>query len=211
MNMITNQPDLPLDDPRLITLTPADVGFDSSWCDPSHATYGLKNKWTLKRYENHGSLVCRVPRIARLLLVANYAFFRDGIEGLNADEKIKRQWTTKLHRSFAVACNALNLGDYGSPVNFRHSPEVRILRNSLGRDMPRLFNDDLEYNGCTVREWSENEIRETLGLKPLEVTPVEPGTPSPIEPSPLEVFKTRMIRMIESEFDQFIRSQNDEH
>ena len=62
-----------------------------------------------------------------------------------------------------------------------------------------------------VREWSENEIRESLGLKPLEVTPVEPGTPSTLEPSSLEAFKSRLIRMIENELDQFIRSQNNEH
>ena len=211
MNMITNQPDLPLNDPHLITLTPAEVGFDSSWCDPSHATFGFKNKWTLARYEYRGEFVCRVPRIARLLLVANYAYFRDGIEELNAETKIKRQWLSKLNRSFPVACRALNSDVYDTPVSFRHAPEVQILRNRLGDNMPLLFNNDLEYNGCTVREWSENEIRESLGLKPLEVTPVEPGTPSPLDPSSLEAFKSRLIRMIENELDQFIRSQNDEH
>jgi hypothetical protein len=199
MNMI-KQPDLPLNDPHEIILTPAEVGFDSSWCDTSHTTYGLKNKWTLRRYEDHGALVCRAPRITAILLAANYAACRDLVElESNLNIKDKRRWLRKLHKNFARACDALNLNQC-APQNFRHSAEVQILRARLGANMPRLFNDVFEYNGCTVREWTENEIRDAIGLPPIEVI-------TPVEPSPLEAARARMIEFINAEFDKLIGGQ----
>lgn len=199
MNII-KQPDLPLSDLHEIILTPAEVGFDSSWCDPSHATYGKKNKWTLKRYENQGSFVCRVPRIVQVLLVANYAACRDLVEQSSRDLKHKRQWLRTIHKSFSVACDELGLGQC-VPQYLRNSAEVQILRASLGANMPRLFNDAFEYNGCTVREWTENEIRNAIGLPPIEVI-------TPVEPSPLEAARARMIDFINAEFDKLIAGQS---
>ena len=198
-----NQPDLPLNDPHEIILTPAEVGFDASWCDTSHATYGLKNKWTLRRYEDHGALVCRAPRLTALLLAANYAVCRDLIESSSShfpyDEKDKRRWLRTLHKNFSRACDALNLSQC-APQNFRCSAEVQIIRARLGANMPRLFNDEFyqfEYNGCTVREWTENEIRDAIGLPPKKVV-------TPVEPSPLEAARAKMIDFINAEFDKLI-------
>lgn len=203
MNMI-KQPELPLKDPNEIILTPAEVGFDSSWCDTSHPTYGLKNKWTLRRYEDHGALVCRIPRLTRLLLVGNYAALRDLVENSDSDTKNKRRMIAKIHKSFAIACDALNLPRC-YPQNFRYSAETQIIRACLGSNMPHLFKltggDVFEYNGCTVREWTENEIRDAIGLPPREVI-------TPVEPSPLEAARVRMIELINAEFDKLVEGQS---
>ena len=205
MNNESHQQDLPLDESREIILTPLDIGLDSSWRDQSHVAYGHRGKWTMRRIEDKGVFVCRVPLIKPLLLAANYAFFRDILDSLESEE-IKRELRGILHKEFDVACDKLNLKRY-IPSSFRNWPEVEIMRAVMCDRMPKLFNDELRYNSRTVREWTENEVRSAIGLESVEVL-------KPIQVSPLEQLRARikdeLLTLVDQRFDEFSKVEQDD-
>tara|TARA_Y100001973_G_scaffold81918_1_gene120901 strand:- start:2688 stop:3308 length:621 start_codon:yes stop_codon:yes gene_type:complete len=206
MNDKKHQQDLPLEQSREIVLTPLDIGLDSSWRDQNHVTYGNRGKWTMRRVEDKGVFVCRVPLIKPLLLAANYAHFRDILDKVEP-LGIKRDLSITLHKEFDVACENLDLKKY-VPSSLRDWPEVKILRDVMGDRMPKLFDDDCTYNGRTVREWTKNEVRKAIGLKMIEVL-------NPVQVSPFEQLRVRikneLLTLVDQRFNDFLKvHQNDQ-